>query len=188
MDWLRWIFLESFLALAIPLFLLNFALLVRWRRGGRPRPLLVALAVSVLLLAVQALVVTRHEVARGILAPIERDVLAGRSDALPAALAPDFYADGMNAGEFVEFAAAGLRRVRVNRLWRTRLEVVSGAGDAFIAEAVYLADTDVGVYSGGLKTEWEITFVRRGGEWLIGGIRAVAVNNQPVDDLRELRP
>jgi hypothetical protein len=188
MEWLRWILLESFLALAIPLFLVNFALLVRWRRGGRARPLLIGLGVSAALLAVQALVVTRHEVARRILAPIELDVLAGRPDALPAALAPDFDADGMNAADFVEFAAAGLRRVRVSRLWRTRLDVTQDAAESFVVNAVYLADTDVGIYSGGLKTEWEITFVRRGGSWFIGDIRAIAVNNQPVNDLRELRP
>ena len=42
MSWITWIILESKVALAIPLGTALFVLLVHWRRGGRPRPLLTA--------------------------------------------------------------------------------------------------------------------------------------------------
>ena len=43
---LQWFFLESVAALGVVLFLVNFALLVNWRRRGKPRPLLVGLVMQ----------------------------------------------------------------------------------------------------------------------------------------------
>lgn len=189
MGWMRWLFLESFPALAVALFLVNFFLLVYWRRSNRPRPLLIGLAAAIMLLGIQGLVVTRHEHSARALNAIVREIPLRRIDALAAALAADFDGDGMDRDAFVEFAQAGLDRVRIEQLHRTRLEIVRSEGDEFVVEVVYLSDTLIGeVFDGYLKSEWEVTFVRRAGEWRIGGIRALEINNVPVEDIRELRP
>ena len=189
MGWLRWLFLESFVALASVLFLANFVLLVHWRRSGRPRALLIGLASAIMLLAVQALVVTRHEHAARTLHAIVAEIPLRRVDVLSASLTADFDCDGMDRDAFVKFAQAGLDRVRIEQLHRTLLEVVRSQGDEFAVEVVYLSDTLIGdVFEGYLKSRWEVTFVRRAGEWRIGGIRALEINNTPVGDISELRP
>ena len=58
MSWFTWIFLESLPALGALLFTVNFFLLVYWRRSGRVRPLLIGLGAAIVLLIVQAAVVT----------------------------------------------------------------------------------------------------------------------------------
>ena len=111
MGWLRWLFLESFAALAIVLFLVTFTLLVNWRRNGKSRALLLGLATGVILLAVQSLVVTRHELAGGILTAVELEMPAARVDALAAALSAAFECDGMDDEEFIAFAERGLLQI-----------------------------------------------------------------------------
>lgn len=189
MGWIRWLLLESFAALAIGLFLVNFFLLVYWRRSGRPRPLLIGLGAAVIMLCVQNLVVTRQEHAGRILGGIEREIPAAAVAALAAALSDDFECDGMDAEEFVAFAEAGLRRVDVDMLRRMGLEIGESGGSRFVARVVYLSDVRVAeLFDRIVKTVWDVTFVQAGGRWRIAGVRAIQVGDEQVDDIRELRP
>ena len=189
MGWMRWLLFESFAALAIGLFLVNFFLLVYWRRSGRPRPLLIGLGAAVVLLCVQNLVVTRQEHAGRILAGIEREIPTAAVAALAAALSDDFECDGMDAAEFVAFAEAGLQRVDVDILRRMRLEIGESGASRFVARVVYLSDVRVvDLFDRLIKTVWEVTFVQERGRWRIAAVRAVQVGDQQVDDIRDLMP
>lgn len=188
MDWLRWLLLESTAALGAALFLLNFFLLVHWRRRGRAGPLLVALAASASLLAAQALVVTRRERADRTLAAIERDLLLGRLGAVEAALGEGSRCDGMDRADFLDFARRQLDRIRVDALWRTHLSTAPAPDGSFIARAVYLSDVRTDDYVGRTKSSWDVTFVRTGAGWRIGGLRLVELNGRPVDGMRGTRP
>lgn len=189
MGWLRWLLLESFPALAIALFLVNFFLLVRWRRTTKPRPLLIGLVLGVILLAVQSLVVTRHELAGGILTTIEREMSAARVDALAAALSPAFECDGMGDDEFITFAEDGLKRIDVALIRRMNLSITVSSESSFVARVVYLSNVRVAeVFDRLIKTVWEVTFVHEGGQWRIERIQVIRVGEVEVSDIRELRP
>lgn len=189
MGWMRWLLLESFTALALGLFLVNFFLLVYWRRSGRPRPLLIGLAAAAVLLCLQNLVVTRQEHAGRILAGIEREIPTAAVAALAAVLSDDFECDGMDADEFVAFAEAGLERVDVDMIRRIGLEIGESGTAQFVARVVYLSDVRVAdLIDRLIKTVWDVTFVQERGRWRIAGVRAVQVGDQQVDDIRELSP
>ena len=189
MGWMRWLLLESFTALALGLFLVNFFLLVYWRRSGRPRPLLIGLAAAAFLLCLQNLVVTRQEHAGRILAGIEREIPTAAVAALATVLSDDFECDGMDADAFVAFAEAGLERVDVDMLRRIGLEIGESGAARFVARVVYLSEVRVaGLIDRLIKTVWDVTFVQERGRWRIAGVRAVQVGDQQVDDIRELSP
>ncbi|MCH7872836.1 MAG: hypothetical protein IID33_14160 [Planctomycetes bacterium] len=189
MGWLRWLFLESFAALAIALFFVNFTLLVHWRRSGKSRPLLIGLVLGVMLLAIQSMVVTRHELAGGILTAVELEMPAARVDALAAALSAAFECDGMDDEEFIAFAERGLKRVDVNLIRRMSLSIASSTETSFVARVVYLSDVRVAeVFDRLIKTVWEVTFVQEGGQWRIERIQVIRVGEVEVSDIRELRP
>lgn len=184
---MRWFFLESVLALGASAFLVNFALLVRWRRGGTPRPLLIALLVSAALLAVSIAVGTPREHVTRILRHIERDLPQGRTDALSRALAPDFRAGEMSADAFLAMVRERLDATRVLDLRRTDLMVVADSADNLAVEAAYLADVDArGGYRGYFTSRWGMRFARRRGEWRILSITPMRLQGQPVTHFDEL--
>jgi hypothetical protein len=123
MDELTWLLFESRIALGIALFLVNFFLLVHWRRGGRARPLLIAVAVSAALLLTQALVVTKREAADRLLATVERGLLASDAAPLAQALAPGFVAGDMDRAAFLARVERELRRWRVHSLGHAPLRI-----------------------------------------------------------------
>ncbi len=175
MTWLSWFLFESFAALAAVLGVVLFVLLVHWRRTGRSRPLLIGLAVAVLLLVMQALVVTRREHAARLLTPIERDVLASQTTALDAALTPDFTAGDLERAEFLAYARRQFQALRVRWLDRWSLQVNESAADRFVATATYLADIAGDAYSGSIQSRWAITFVRTPAGWRIAHIRPLHI-------------
>lgn len=175
MAWLKWVLLEEFLALAPILFTVNFILLVYWRRSNRPQPLLIGLGVAVLLLVLQAVVVTQREHAIRILTPIERDFVDGRVDALAAQLAPGFQAGSMDVEEFVDYAQRGLQAVHVRDLTRERVEIERSEGDRFVALAAYRGLIETGSFGGLYPSRWSLTFVKTDNGWMIGDIEPVSL-------------
>ncbi|MBW7905971.1 MAG: hypothetical protein LC135_10705 [Phycisphaerae bacterium] len=186
MDLARYVLLESPLVLGIVLVLINFALLVAWRRGGSPRPLLSSLGASAILLVVQALVVTQRERAGLVLAAIERDLVVGRLGALDAALAADFETQGVGRAEFLAMAAEALRHVRVTWLRRTELALAPADGEGFAVEAAYIADLDARDYRGTLRSRWRIAFARREGRWRITTIEPLRIDGVTDNDWKRL--
>ena len=170
MVWMRWVLLESAWALGILLFVANFVLLVYWRRSGRPRPLLIGLGVAAALLIVQALVVTRPEHARRVMAGIEDDVLNARTGNLAAALAPTFAAGSMNADDFIDFVQRQYNHVRVRDLHRVSLQIRESQSDRFVAAVAYWAEITVSDYAGMVQTSWDITFVQTPNGWQVNAI------------------
>jgi hypothetical protein len=185
---LTWLFFESPIALAIPLGLLWFGLLVYWRRGGSPRPLLAALAAGAALLLVQALVQTHREIAVSLLRPIEEDVLASRVDALAGSLATDFRAGDWDTEEFLGHARDWLARIRVSWLTRSALDVAESRGDVFIAEVAYAADVRLDDFPGVIQTRWRIHFARVDRRWRIRSIDPPQIQGRPAPSWSALRP
>ncbi|MFH1746125.1 MAG: hypothetical protein ABIG44_03665 [Planctomycetota bacterium] len=171
MDWFTCVLFESLPILGGLLFTLNFMLLVYWRRSGRGRPLLAGLALTVLLLAIQALVVTHREHARRILAGIERDITAARTENLAAALAPNFDADGFGPEEFLELITRQYERVTVHAVKGSQFHVERSDAQHFVLTVAYRGEVTVNEYSGQIRTRWEITFVRTDSGWRIDGIQ-----------------
>lgn len=182
MDWLPWLLFESLPVLAALLFTANFVLLVYWRRSGRARPLVVGLAAAVVLLAVQTLVVTRREHALRLMAGVEKDVVAARTDALAAALAPDFEAGDMGPRRFVEFVERQYEKVRVRAVSWSTFRVTDSRADRFVVAVAYQAEVTVRDYAGRVRTRWEITFVRTDVGWRIGGIQPTYIDGLPSPD------
>jgi hypothetical protein len=186
-DTLVWVVLESTITLAVILALANFFLLVHWRRSGRPRPLLIGLAVAVVLLALQALIVTRREHAASTLKRIETDLLASRVEALDRALATDFEAGHMNHERFVDFARRQLAVVEIHWLRRTGPRVEQSQKDRFSISVGYTADVTAHGYVGPVGSRWTITFVREVGKWRIGRIDPPMINRHQFNDWRDFR-
>lgn len=176
MDWLIWLLFESLLALAIVLFIIDFCLLVYWRRRGRARPLLIGLTLSVVLLIVQALVVTRTEQAQRVLAGIEDDILHAHTEHLAAALAPDFTAGRMDAREFVAFVQRQYDHVRVRALNANQWQIRDDGPGRFVASVAYQGDIVLNEYAGMIRTRWDITFIRTDAGWRILAIEPTYID------------
>jgi len=172
MAWLTWIFLESLPALAAVLGTVLFVLLVIWRRGSSPRPLLVGLAVAAVLLIVQQVVVTQREQADRIMTPVELDILEGKIAALRDAVAPDFTSGHFDRDEFLDYAAGRLDAVNVRWLDRRQFVVVDSGSDRFTLEVAYLA-TISGDYGGTFPSRWRIDFAKTPAGWRITHIRCL---------------
>lgn len=182
MDWLTWLLFENLLALAAMLFTANFVLLVYWRRSGRAVPLLIGVGLAVILLAVQTLVVTRREHAARVLEDIANDVVAARTDALAAALAPEFRAGEMTSGDFVDYVERQYEKVRVHAVQCSSLSIRNSEDDRFVAAAAYQGDIAAGDYRGWIRTRWEITFARTPAGWQIVQIRPTFIDGIPNPD------
>lgn len=170
MEWLAWVLFESTLALALLVGVLNFGLLVHWRRSGRPRALLTGLTLAVLLFVLQSLVVTRREHAKAILAGIERDVIAARVDTLSGALVDGFKVDGIPRDEFLELVQTALQNTSATWVQRIALDIIDSTSDSFTVHAAYFADVSTGAYSGRITSSWSITFTVTPAGWRIESI------------------
>lgn len=167
METLTWMLFESPGALGVPVALLLFFLLVRWRRGGSPRPLATAALVSLVLFVVQAVVVTPREYAIRILAGVERGLLDRRVEALGDALAEDFHIQGLDRERFLELVRQRIKHIRVHWLQRTGMRIEERAADRFAVLVSYLAHGSDTEGDGLTRSSWRVTFGRRGGAWKI---------------------
>ena len=179
LSWLSWFLFESFAALAAVLFTANFVLLVHWRRGGQVRPLLIGLVTALVLLALQAAVVTRREHAIRVLTLIENDIIRARTDALAASLSPAFDADRMDSAEFIAFVNRQYKSVKVRGVRRAQLIFQESLADLFTIEVSYQADISAEAYSGWFPTRWRITFARSASGWLIRLIQPTYIAGVP---------
>jgi len=170
MDWIVWLLFESPAALGAVLFLVSFALLVRWRRGGSPRPLGAALLVSTALMTVQALVTTRDEAVRRAFATVEAAVKHGEPDALYSVLADDFRLDELGRDAFVAQVRQRLGSLKVHWLKRGDLVFVEEAPARCVVQVNYLADISAASFSGAFRSRWPTTFTRGPGGWKISEI------------------
>jgi len=180
MDTLAWLLFESPLALGSLLALVNFVLLVQWRRGGRARPLLIGLGASAVLLLVQALIITQREAADRTMTRIERAVLAGQVGPIADALAFDFRADAFDRDGFIELARTFLRETRVRTLLRQQLEIVESHADRFLVQVSYVAVVSGREYEGAVTSIWRIEFGRDRGAWRIRGVDPLRLNRSDV--------
>lgn len=188
MEWVQWLFFESLAALGTLLFLVNYALLVYWRRRGRGRPLLIALALTPLLLIAQDWIATPRERATAVLRSIEHELPRAQVAALEASLARDFAADLMDRDDFVAYARRGLESVRIVQLSKPRLKIEESSADSFVVRATYVAVVEVaGMPSRPFPTIWRITFVRRGERWLIGRIELPLVAGTQIRNWAQLQ-
>ncbi len=189
MDWLRWFFLESVPALVGVLGVVLFVLLVYWRRGASPRPLLVGLLAGAAMLILQAVVVTPREHADAIMNRIEADVRASRVDAIRDALSPAFQIESPHWGreEFLDVVRGYMRRVDVRTLTRRLFELSERKTDGFRLTVSYLADIRARDFSGAVLTRWRIDFERREDGWRIRRIVPLEINHQIIRGWRGLR-
>ncbi|MBN2445695.1 MAG: hypothetical protein JXO22_03160 [Phycisphaerae bacterium] len=178
MDWLAWLLLESTLALAIVLVVINFFLLVHWRRSGRPRALLIGLAMAVILMVVQGAVVTKREHAKRILRGIEQDVLAMQTTNLARALPPDFNVAGYDREGFLNMVRGRYDVVRVLGLRRWAFNVVKDEPDAITVSVQYTSEVRAGGFTGTAISTWRVRFEHRGDDWFIVAVTPV----QPFHD------
>jgi hypothetical protein len=176
MEWITWFLFEDWRPLGAVLFVVDFALLVYWRRSGKVQPLLIALGVTVVLLVLQVLVVTRREYALRIMAGIEHDVVTAHTDALAESLAPGFRAGNMDRDEFVAFVRRQYDKVRVREVNCSSFRVRRSEADEFVVAADYQGEITVTEYAGLIRTRWEITFVRVEGGWQISAIEPVYID------------
>lgn len=186
MQTLSWLLFESRLVLLAVLFLANFFLLVRWRRGGSARPLLIMLGVSAAVLIVNAAVVTHREHAVAIMGRVERAVLSADADALGRELAPDFAAGDMDRAAFVEYVREQFRQVAVRTVAQLGFDVRAGTSSQFETVVAYIATIDAQRYSGLLQSEWRITFRRDGSRWRISRIEPLTIGRESVPTWRDV--
>lgn len=186
MQTIAWLLFESRYVLLAVLFLVNFFLLVHWRRGGRVRPLLISLCASVLILTANTVVVTQREHAAAIMKRVERAILSADTDALGRELAVDFEAGSMDRVEFLDFVRVQLQRVAVRTVGQTGFDVKAGTPSRFEADLSYAATVASQQYSGLVPSAWRITFRKAGSTWKIAGIEPISVGRQQVPSWRDL--
>lgn len=178
-DTLSWIFLESPIALGVLCGFTLFWLLVYWRRGGSPRPLLIGIIVCALLFVAQSLIQTTRERVLAVMERIEADVLVHQAGALQASLAPGFLVDlGTGAVDrfaFVGYAKAWLERLTVTSLTRTELKITPVDSATMDVQIAYLAQLRYKDYAGLHPSSWRIRFVRVDDKLQITAINPVNV-------------
>jgi len=186
--WLTWLLFESPLALGILLFVVVFALLVHWRRTGRPRAFLVGLVLAAALMGVQAAVVTQREHADRVMRVVELAVRSGRVEPLARSLSAGFYAADMDRDAFVELTRAFMNEVRVRTLTRSprTIELTDSRSDRFTVRIGYFAIVESRDFDRPLPSSWSITFSRESNAWTISEIEPITVNHRAVK-WRELR-
>jgi hypothetical protein len=186
MSWLTWLLLESLPALAVPLGLALFVLLVHWRRGGRPLPLLIGLGAAVLLLVVQTVVVTKREHASRILGEIERDLVASRVDALVRHLSPNFPWDHPSE-TFPAYVRGRMHDWDLRWADRRKLEISHDGANRFVATASYLAEVMADDYAAVFRSRWSVTFERTDDGWKIIDVTPEHIDGMNNPDWSEIR-
>lgn len=187
MRFLEWLFLESTPALAIPLALTVFWLLVHWRRGGSARPFQISAAAMVILLSIQAWVVTPLERAQIVMSAVERDIEASRTTALRNALSANFRADEWDREQFIEFVRQMLAEAHVRSVGRNGFEIRERGAGRFVLYASYLSQMALDGNVGVLDSAWLIRFERIDGEWWIASIDPVRLNRTNIADWEQIR-
>jgi hypothetical protein len=189
LDAVTWLLLEAPRTLFGVSFVVLFFLLVHWRRGHSPRPLLIGLAVTFALLLLSALVVTRREHAGRVLAAIEGELLRRQVAALRTSLSPEFRAGPWGAAEFVSRAEQWLEVVQPIWLQRTEFRVLDG-GDAerFDLSVGYLAQARHEGFQQLVRAQWRMHFVRSHGRWQLSGIDPPRIENVQYDDWSDVPP
>lgn len=179
MDTVRWILLESPLALALLAGFVNFWLLVHWRRSGRPRPLVAGLLITLAMFVVQAWVETPREAARRIISELERAVEHRQIEPFERHLADSFVAGSLDRAAFLQMVRAVLPELDVFMLLRQRLDVVPAADGQVVATAFYVGNARYRDEGGAFRAWFDFRFDRVGGRWQIVAIDRFAVNDQP---------
>lgn len=190
MATVTWILLESLPTLGAILFVILFVLLVRWRQGGTARPLLIGLGVALVLLIVQAAVVTNRERAIRIMAPIESGLLARDAQPVVRALHGEFLSDRMDQTGFGEFVRSQLANIQLHRLWRRETTVIESDDNGFVARLTYYAELTVRDVRRPLSSVWDLRFEQDDGEWKIHSINPVRIADRDLedwDDFRQMR-
>jgi hypothetical protein len=187
-DFLVRLLFESTLMLGGCLAVILFVLLVYWRRTLKPRPLLIALALTVILLIVQAAVVTRWEHADRILQRIEAGVLASQPEAIAAALSGRFHIAETNWDdeEFLDRVRRYMQAVDVRTLTRRALEIEESNADRFQIYVSYWADISTRDFAGGLLSRWRIVFVVEEHGWRIISIEPTELGRVTIGGWRGL--
>lgn len=179
MDTVRWIFLESPLALALLAGFVNFWLLVHWRRSGRPRPLLVGLAATVALFVVQAWVEMPREAVRRIVGELERAVEHRQIEPFERELAASFVAGSLDRRTFLEMVRGVLPELDVFMLLRQKLDVVPVDDGEVVATVHYVGNARYREEGGAFRAWFDFRFAWIDGRWQIVAIDRFAVNDEP---------
>lgn len=192
MDWLTWIFFESVMALTAFVAVVLFALLVWWRRRGRPQPLLIGMAICAGLYAAQVLVVTHRERAGAVLRAIESDLLSSHIDALADALADGFQTDPGNGDElgrdeFLEQVESLMQNIDIRWIERWQLKVEESRADRFTVVVAYRSDLVYRNTQASPRSNWTFTFVRTPEGWRIGNLRLVSIDGVRDPTWRRMR-
>ena len=188
MESLTWFFLESTIALAAALAIILFVLLVYWRNSMRAKPFLIGCALAIVLLAVQALVVTKREHTDRIMKRIETAVRDSKPQGVGAELSDRFLAapPRMDRTRFVELVRTYMQNVDVRTLYRSELLLTEVESEAFVAELAYVSDISVRDYSGMVTSRWRLRFEREPEGWRIVNIIPISLNQQSVDGWNDL--
>lgn len=186
MQTLQWLLFESTLAMAVVGVLVNFAFLVRWRRGGTARPLLVTLALTGVWAIVQSAVETQRETAQRIMHVVEEDLIVSRTTGLAGVLAPDFAAGRMDARDFIELVRSRLKQIDIRTLGRSNFELSNQSADRFDLAVTYFSQIRLQNEMGMVRSSWRITFARVPAGWKIRAIEPVEINNARVPTWDEL--
>ncbi len=188
-DFLVWLLFESTLMLGGCLAVMLFILLVHWRRTLKPRPLLIGLAIAVVLLIVQAAVVTRKEHADRIMKRIETAVLASQPEVIAGTLSARFRIEQpeMDGERFADLVRAYMQWVNVRTLSRRALTIEESRDDTFRASLSYLGEVTARNFTGLVQSRWSITFIRDQDGWRILSIEPTMLQRQAVKGWGDFR-
>lgn len=145
------------------------------------------LAVLAFLLGLQAVITTQREAVQRLCHRVAEGVEAGRLAEVSAMLAPGFSAAGLSKAEFVEIAAAQLKRFHTEDLRFKNMKVESTGKDRASAEftaSCRLATVDAGL--GPFIVRCRLALECSGGEWRILGIEVLPSPFSPVESVRQL--
>jgi len=161
---------------------------VYWRSTLRVRPFLIGCGVAVVLLIVQAAVVTKREHADRIMKRIETAVLESKPHGVGAELSDRFHAEPppMDQARFVELVRTYMQTVDVRTLYRSDMELMEVESGSFSLEVSYMGEVNARDFSGTVLSRWKLRCEREPEGWRIVNIIPIMLNKQRINGWHDL--
>ncbi len=144
---------------------------------------LITLMISALLLAINHFVVTDREAIRARTYQLIHACKSEDKPTIAKIIDADFDADGLSKKQLLEFADEAFARLKIDkiRIWGFEIHppVIRFIT---LAHIVGISGEDYG----SVRSDWELTFVKRKDNWYLIKARPLSINLKPINTIRDI--
>jgi hypothetical protein len=166
---------------------------IYWAMQRRTKKLMraakVVPVVFAFLLALNVWVITEREAIREQTNQLIRVCEQGSAEALGAMLDPQFSAQGLSGGDFVEQVSEAFERLKIPNVTLLGVEIKPGgqAGKPVVKLVTFAHIVGKGGNDyGNVRSAWELTYIKRDTGWYLYELRPLSIQMKPVSDIREV--